>query len=141
MSKLTAELLRADIEELEAELASDPRHRRLRKLRDLLEDYEHLGAPTIPIQVVGSVGATATAAEAAGKAYALTKAGKVRREIASLMRAKGSSVTRSEMLTHLQNKKLMGGEAKPMKRLSIYLNYARKDGLFETDGVGNWYFK
>ena len=62
-----------------------------------------------------------------------------RAEKSTLMRAKGSSVSRDEMLAHLTDKGLLGGESKPMKRLAIYLTKAKKDKIFCSDGSGNWY--
>jgi hypothetical protein len=138
MSKLTAEILKADIEELEAELANDPRHRRLAKLRDLLEEYE-LPLATVPLK--GTVGVTPTAAEVSHKANPLTKEARIRKELANLMRSKGAPVTRNEALEHLKHKKLLGTEKRPMKRLGIYLSFAKRDGIFDNDGSGRWYLK
>jgi hypothetical protein len=45
------------------------------------------------------------------------------------------------MLDYLKHKRLLGAESKPMKRLAIYLTKAKKAGIFDTDGSGNWYLK
>ena len=132
MSKLTAEMLRSEIADLEAELSNG--ERKLTRLRDLLSVYEPVELP-----VTGVVGASTTAEEAANKPNPTTKEARVRAEIIKFMRAKGSSVTRHEMLTHLVEKGLLGSESKPMRRLAIYLTKAKQDEIFRSDGSGNWF--
>jgi hypothetical protein len=127
MSVNFATALKAEITELEAELRADPRHAKLKHLRDLLALYE---APSTARQTATNGAAHATA-EAAG-----TKEEKIKAELRRYMRDNGGTVHRMAALQHLMDIGLMGHEKEPMRNLAAYMSHWKDD--FESDGGGNW---
>jgi hypothetical protein len=115
-TNLTA-VLRTELKDLEAELRKDPRYQRMRKVRELLLEYEpegrELEAPT-------------------------SKRGKILAEVTTFLRENGAS-HRSNILQHLEEKGLLGKEAVPIKALAIYLSEAKD--IFGNDGDGTWFLR
>jgi hypothetical protein len=123
MSNVPA-VLKAELASLQRELERDPRFRRMRKIADLLADYEPPISLTAASLVVGS------------KERPTTKAGKIRQAIKAYMEQRGV-VSRTELLEHLKAKGLLGiKEQRPLKTLGTYL-FKGKD-IWTTDGKGNW---
>jgi hypothetical protein len=127
MSINFAGAIKAEIAELEAELRADPRHAKLKHLRDLLALYE---APPAVRKVVTN-GAEHATAEIPG-----TKEEKIKSELRRYMRENGGTVHRMSALQHLMNIGLMGHEKEPMRNLAAYMSHWKDD--FVSDGDGNW---
>lgn len=126
MSNVPA-VLKAELASLQRELERDPRFRRMRKIADLLADYEPPPSLTAAPVVLGS------------KERPTTKAAKIRQAIKALMEERGV-VSRGELLEHLKAKDLLGiKEARPLKTLGTYL-FKGKD-IWTNDGKGNWSLK
>jgi hypothetical protein len=127
MSANFATALKAEITELEAELRADPRHAKLKHLRDLLALYE---APSATRQTATN-GAAHVTADAAG-----TKEEKIKAELRRYIQGNGGTVRRLSALKHLMDMGLMGAEKDPMGNLAAYFSHWKDD--FSSDGAGNW---
>jgi hypothetical protein len=135
MSNLPA-VLKAELASLQRELERDPRFRRMRKIADLLADYEPpLSPPPASAPTVHHL----TAAPIIGsKERSTSKAAKIRREIKALMEQHGI-VSRRRILEHLLAKGILGKEQRPLKTVGTYL-YKGRD-IWANDGKGNWFLK
>ena len=122
-----------ELEQLEAEVRADPRHEKIRRLRELLAVYEppQLGEAHYPRPAVQPFVPKPTAG-APSKAKAMEAA------IGGLLREKGH-VHRSVILKHLIDREIMGHEKSPMTRLAIFLSARRH--LYASDGKGNFRLK
>lgn len=122
MSVNFAAAIKAEIVELEAELRADPRHAKLKHLRDLLALYDAPGPRTN--------GAYASADAAA------TKEEKIKAELRRYLQVNGGTAHRMAALQHLMTVGLMGAEKDPMGNLAAYFSHWKDD--FVSDGGGNW---
>ena len=137
MSNLVA-ALRAELNELQAELQRDPRYKRLQKIRELLALYEpNAAAPLSPPPMAPSSASHHSVEPNRPLEGLTTKRAKVLAEIRSLLKSNGR-MHRAKILEHLVAKGLMGKETKPLQALAIYLSEA---GQFVNDGEGNWSLK
>jgi hypothetical protein len=124
--------LKAEIAQLEDELQSDPRQRKLARLRDALGEYEPVNnalqaQPSPPLRVLTRIPIPPK-----------SKGGKIKAEITALLQQRGA-VHRKEILRHLTAAGLMGHEKDPMASLAAYFSGWRD--IFEPDGSGNWSLK
>jgi hypothetical protein len=122
--------LKAEIEQLEAEIRSDPRHRKLQRLRETLAEYEprgtvHQDQPN-PVNGSPAVGAGA---------LRRTKEDRMKAALTQLLKEEGPQ-HRKVLLEHLQRVGLMGNEKNPMANFAAYLSNWKD--LFEPDGRGVW---
>lgn len=126
--------LKAEIAQLEDELRSDPRHRKLARLRETLAEYERDDhqAPLALNSGVFSISPSSATLKLR------TKGDKVKAEITALLRQRGA-VHRKTILSHLTAAGLMGYEKDPMASLAAYFSGWRD--TFEADGRGNWSLK
>jgi hypothetical protein len=121
--------LRSELESLEAELAADPRYRKITKIRELLAMYG--AAAQLPAQA----DLPQSLKQQMPTGTQLTKAQRIRSEIEPLIRAKGI-VHRQEMLNHLISLGIMGHERSPMASLAAYLTEMKE--TFVSHGGGKW---
>jgi hypothetical protein len=122
--------LKAEIEQLEAEIRDDPRHRKLQRLRETLAEYEPRGMvhQDQPIPVNGSA---AVVAGALGR----TKESRMKAALTQLLKDHGPQ-HRKVLLEHLQRQGLMANEKNPMANFAAYLSNWKD--IFEPDGKGVW---
>lgn len=123
--------LKAEIAALDAEIRADPRHRKLQRLRDTLDEYEPQRAPEVHQGIVGLGGNGSLVANAT----VLTKEERVRAEVTRLCQQHGT-LHRKDILKHLMTAGLMGTEKDPLQALAIYLSNWKDE--FDFDGNGNW---
>ena len=122
-------VLKAELAFLQRELERDPRFRRMRKIQDLLADYEPPVDSTVNLKAAPLV--------VGAKERPTTKAGKIRHEIRALMEERGV-VSRGVILDHLKARGLLGvKEKRPLKTLGTYLFKGRD--IWANDGKGNWH--
>jgi hypothetical protein len=115
--------LRAELQELEAQLANDPRYRRAQKIRDLLIDYESQPPQHRELKeelIVLSEG---------------SKESKIKRAITALLR-ENRTLHRTVILQFLIDRHLMGTEKDPLRALAAYLSNWKD--TFVSDGAGNF---
>ena len=122
-----------ELQRLEAELMQDVRYRRIRRIRELIDDYRADEATVVATRRTVATPAFALTAQDA------TKAMKMRSALRELIRQKSAPVHRSELLAHLTTEGLMGNEKNPMGALAAYLSDWRDE--FSPDGRGNWSLK
>ena len=121
--------IRRELDGLEAELRADPRHEKIRHLRELLALYEAAGhAQKITPEPKRAFRPKPTAGAA-------TKAAAMLQAITELLQAR-VQVHRQNILEHLQERGIMGGEKRPMGHLAAFLSDHRD--LFMPDGKGNF---
>jgi hypothetical protein len=126
--------LKAEIAQLEDELRSDPRQRKLARLRETLAEYEPSSGG-----YQAQLGSITISSFSAGSFTTLrTKGDRVKAAITALLRERGT-VHRREILNHLKAVNLLGSEKNPMASLASYLS-DWKD-IFAFDGSGNWSLK
>jgi hypothetical protein len=121
--------LKTEIAQLEDELRSDPRHRKLARLRETLAEYE-------PAAMIAS--SNSLLRISISDAPPRTKADKVKAEITALLQQRGTA-HRKEILNRLTAVGLMGHEKDPMASLAAYFSGWRD--IFDADGSGNWSLK
>jgi hypothetical protein len=124
--------LKAEITQLENELRSDPRQRKLTRLRETLAEYEPASVSHQAEFVTGLFGMSGSVASQR------TKGDRLKAEIVSLLRQRGA-VHRKGILSHLTATGLMGHEKDPMASLAAYFSGWRD--MFEADGRGTWSLK
>ena len=125
MSGLVA-ALHQELQTLEAELAADPRYRKLAKIRELLAIYDvpkptqlpHRNEPMAPVSTEPA-----------------TKSDRVRVETRAFIERSGGVAHRQEILGHLLQLGLMGKERSPMASLAAYLSEMKE---FMSAGGGRW---
>jgi hypothetical protein len=125
--------LKVEIAQLEDELRSDPRHRKLARLRETLAEYEPESR-----DYQAKLGSSIGPLSAGSFAPLRTKGDKVKAEITAFLRQRGT-VHRKEILNHLTAVGLLGHEKNPMVNLASYLS-EWKD-IFAFDGRGNYSLK
>lgn len=130
--------LERELARLEAELRADPRYRRITRIKELIADYLSDGLPDLPgTQPVPLIRqAVPLRAVRDGEPRQNSKAAIIRNEIRSLLADK-QRMHRSDILTHLVAKGLMGHEKSPLASLAAYLS-DWKD-MVAHDGQGNWF--
>ncbi len=129
MTDLTV-ALRSELESLEAELAADPRYRKLEKIRELLAIYnsasrlesQHVVAVSIPAPMSASIEST-------------TKADRVRTETMEFIERSGGVAHRRDILDHLIQAGIMGKERSPIASFAAYLSEMNE---FMSAGGGKW---
>lgn len=124
-----------ELRRLEAELAQDPRYRRIGRIRELLSDYRADQAPTF----APTSAPTVRGRPAIAGATEPSKATMIRTNVREYLQDKGAPVHRGEILEHLTFHGLMEGHKNPMANLAAYLSEWRDE--FEPDGRGNWSLK
>jgi hypothetical protein len=122
--------LKAEIAQLEEELRSDPRQRKLSRLRETLAEYEPANK-TQPQPF-------AALRDIPSRVPLLPKSDMIKNEIIALLQQRGT-IHRKEILRHLTGIGLMGGEKDPMASLAAY--FSRWRDIFDPDGAGNWSLK
>jgi hypothetical protein len=123
--------LERELRRLEAELAQDPRYRRVGRIRELLSDYRTDESPTLA--------PTIRARTAIPGAQEPSKATLIRTSVRQHLQEKAAPVHRGEILEHLTARGFMEGQKNPMASLAAYLSEWRDE--FEPDGRGNWALK
>ena len=127
--------LQLELAKLEAEVEADPRLRRIRRIRELLADYQ--GSE----RTNGAAPPPPRANQVRRRKVRLTRSGKpskaeaIRQELIALLR--NESAHRSRIFEHLKAKNLMGHEKNPLAQLSAYLSTWRD--IVAHDDAGNWY--
>ena len=120
-----------ELQRLEAELMQDVRYRRIRRIRELIDDYRsEKGSPP-------SFGARVAVPEARHSATTgPTKAKQIRASVRDYISRHTAPVHRNELLEHVSASGLMGRVKDPMASLAAYLSEWRDE--FAPDGRGNW---
>jgi hypothetical protein len=123
------ETLRAELSALDAALNADPRVQKLQKLRELIALYE--------AEVAEAVRRSGHQPRLIypGRASQPTKASAMMESVTGLLRSRGT-VHRKEILAHLQEQGIMGGEGDPMAYLAKFFSMHRD--VFAADGKGNF---
>ncbi len=132
------EAAKAKIEELEKHIPRLVEEKRV--LEKFVADMSAIGSkgasrPEIARPVSPRFAAAATEREAGTSDKRVTKKQGVRDAIRSFLAENGSG-TRQALLEHLIEKKLMGTETNPMKRLGVLLHMFGDE--FGSDGRGNY---
>jgi hypothetical protein len=125
--------LQQELAKLEAEVEADPRLRRIRRIKELLADYqgsEHTNGSALPPQRHPRV----RRIRMSGGSKAPSKAQTIRQELISLLREKPAH--RTMIFEYLKTKNLMGHEKNPLAQLSAYLSSWRD--IVTHDDAGNW---
>lgn len=129
--------LRAELAQLQASLAADPRMVKIQKIKDLLSIYEAPTAASVqaatPFKPIEPAPPNPLD-RVRNRVRAESKATKVKEAVIALLAPRGK-VHRTEILGSLQAAGLMGGEKNPMAQLAAYLSEWAE---FEGDGQGNW---
>jgi hypothetical protein len=116
-------VLRQELATLEAELVTDPRYRKLAKIRELLAIYE-TREPAQPRKI-----------EPEAQSETPTKADRIRAETRAIIERSGGIAHRQDILNHLTRLGIMGAERSPMTNLAAYLSEMKE---FASAGSGNW---
>jgi len=124
------EALSAELAALEAELASDPRYRKIAGLRSLLAEYKRIVPPTRAGMLLHKLSVRAPQTN--------SKKSRVHDGIVSFLAAHPGA-HRSELLSDLIGKGLMGDEKDPMASLAAYLSDFRSE--LQNNGQGHWSLK
>ena len=121
--------LHQELAALEADIRSDPRYRKIERIRALLSEYgaDESGTP---------VAAPPTNFGHKRSATSDTKKDRVRDVIGEVLTVKGNA-HRSELLRALTDRGIMGQEKDPMASLAAYLSDFKE---FKNIGVGRWAF-
>ncbi len=119
--------LRQEQKALEAELSTDPRYRKLAKIRELLAIYE-VGTP-VPFV------APQPAAGLPDSNEAPSKADRVRAEAKAFIERSGGTAHRQAILDHLIELGVMGRERSPIASFAAYLTEMEE---FVGVGGGRW---
>jgi len=121
-----------ELDRLEAELRADPRHEKIKRLRELLAMYEPSPVAR-PIMRRSPPTPTPFAAKPTAGESTKTKAMEV--AITALL-ANKVQVHRAAILQHLAIAGIMGHEKKPMASLAAFLSDRKH--LYGSDGKGNF---
>jgi hypothetical protein len=134
--------LKFELETLENELKVDPRLVKIELLRNLIALYSSNkteSAEVIP-PVAAAIAAASNAAPKRRRRKKLVKRGpaKIRLiELEVLELLKGvKTAHRRDIVKHLTDKKIMGGERDPMRAFATHMTALRD--VFEPDGKGNF---
>jgi hypothetical protein len=122
--------MRRELAQLEAEVKNDPRIIKINGLKELIAVYDPQANPGTAKNIMRTP---------APKAAKRPPKGSKEKEIKTAVRAlliANNTAHRTEILQHLEGRKLMGWETKPMKSLAIYLSKWRDE--FQSDGAGNY---
>jgi hypothetical protein len=117
--------LRRELETLEAELANDPRYRKIARIRSLLTEY---AAPTSRSADVAQTKRTRTTSTSSKKI-------RIHDALMSFLAAHPGA-HRSDILAEMKGKGLMGDEKDPMASLAAYISDFRDE--LENVGQGRW---
>jgi hypothetical protein len=120
--------LRQELAALEADIRSDPRYRKIERIRALLSEY---GSDEPQASAVAP--SPANVGHRRTPAYD-TKKDRVRGVIREVFTVKGSA-HRSEILKTLTDRGIMGQEKDPMASLAAYLSDFKE---FKNIGLGQW---
>jgi hypothetical protein len=127
--------MRRELNDLEEALRADPRHEKIKRLRELLTFYEP--SQTAHLTRRPPVHATNRfAPKPTGGAPSKTKAMEV--AIATLLTAKVQA-HRTAILQHLVDAGIMGHEKNPTAHLAAFMSDRRH--LYESDGKGNFHLR
>ena len=119
--------LRQELAALEADIRSDPRYRKIERIRALLSEYDD--EPQVSVAAQPNVWHRRSP-------MADTKKDRVRGVISEVLTVKGNA-HRSELLKTLIDRGIMGQEKDPMASLAAYLSDFKE---FKNIGVGRWAF-
>jgi hypothetical protein len=120
--------LRAELSALEADLSSDPRYRKIERIRALLAEYEDVGPNS------SRYDSEPYAPRRERTRSHDTKAERVRETIREILTKDGDS-HRSSFLKVLTERGVMGDEKDPMASLAAYLSDFKE---FQSLGGGRW---
>jgi hypothetical protein len=122
------DVLSGELAALEAELENDPRYRKIARIRSLLDEYKRV-VPTISLNASPIRSRTPPIN---------SKKNRVHDAIMSFLAAHPGT-HRSELLSDLTDRGLMGDEKNPMASLAAYLSDFRSE--LKNLGQGHWSLK
>jgi hypothetical protein len=126
--------LRDERARLEADLQSDPRYVKIRRIDDLLSVYSKDAPAAVGKRPARTSGTAKSPTKASGERKTPKKA-LIRARIRDILARKGS-MHRNDILATLIGAGLMRKDGRPMVSLASYLSEWRKD--FVSDGKGNF---